>query len=320
MHRLAWRIRLVSLFCLLAAVHAYGAESEDVSLELLRSHVHFLASDHLGGRVIGTPGYRTAAEYVASQLAAAGVAPLPGAGKERGAYLHPVPVAGPGATAETCHNVVGFVPGTDPGRGDEVVVVCAHLDHIPPIDGEICNGADDNASGCAAVLEIARLVAREPFERPVLFVFFTGEDYAADPRLGSRHFIAHGPVARDRFFVNVNVDMIGREDTYWPKPGAITVMNSESVCPELRQVCARANENGSRLPLHYDVSQGGSSDSLSFAEAGIPSLGLFCGAHADLHQPSDEVDRLSFPRIRQVTGLGLDIVRELAAGGTELCP
>jgi hypothetical protein len=96
-------------------------------------------------------------------------------------------------------------------------------------------------------------------------------------------------------------------------------MNSESVCPELREVCAGANENGSQLPLHYDISQGGSSDSRTFAEAGIPSLGLFTGAHPDLHRPSDEVDRLSFPRIQQVTGLALDIIRELGTGSTELC-
>jgi hypothetical protein len=71
--------------------------------------------------------------------------------------------------------------------------------------------------------------------------------------------------------------------------------------------------------LHYDVSQGGPSDRLTFAEAGIASLGLFTGAHPDLHQPSDEVDRISFERIQQVTGLGLDIIRELGAGSTGLC-
>jgi len=300
-----------------------GTETNEISIDQLRGHVYFLASDYLGGRVIGSRGYRIAAEYVSSQLAAAGLQPFPSGGEDLGGFLHPVPAPipddGSGAAADTCYNVVGFIPGADPDLGREYVLVCAHLDHIPPIDGQICNGADDNASGCAAVLEVARLVAKDPLERAVLFVFFTGEDYEADPRLGSRHFLDHGPVERGRIFVNVNIDMIGREDTYWPKPGGITVMDSESVCPELRDVCAGANEKGSRLPLHYDVSQGGASDSRSFADAGIPSLGLFCGAHADLHRPSDEVDRLSFPRIRQVAGLGLVLVRELASGETELC-
>ena len=198
------------------------------------------------------------------------------------------------------------------------VVVCAHLAHIPPISGEICNGADDNASGCAAVLEIAARVAQEPLDRPVLFVMFTGEDYMADPRLGSRHFLEQWPSARGRIFANVNLDMIGREDTYWPKAGAITVMDCDTTCPELRQICVTAGEQQG-LPLHFDVSSGGASDNLTFAEAGIPSLGFFAGAHADLHQPTDEVDRLSFRRIQEIAGLALAVVRDLGSGETRLC-
>jgi hypothetical protein len=96
-------------------------------------------------------------------------------------------------------------------------------------------------------------------------------------------------------------------------------MNSETVCPELRAVCAAVNEKTFRLPLHYDVSQGGSSDSKTFYDAGIPALGLFTGAHPDLHRPSDEADKISFLRIQQVAGLGLEIVHALASGETGLC-
>ena len=84
------------------------------------------------------------------------------------------------------------------------------------------------------------------------------------------------------------------------------------------EICDRAGERR-RLPLHFDVSQGGASDNLTFAEAGIPSLGFFAGAHADLHQPSDEVDRLSFGRIKEIAGLALVVVRELGSGETRLC-
>lgn len=335
-----WRIerpRAILLLSLLAVILFCGVcvgEPDDISIKRLRGHVYFLASDYLGGRVMGSSGYRIAAEYGASQFAEAGLKPFPPHRQDQGGFLHPVPVPFPcdgsgtmndslqlstGAETGTCYNVIGYVPGTDPNLCREYVLLCAHLDHIPPIDGQICNGADDNASGCAALMEIAGLVARNPLERPMLFVLFTGEDYLASPRLGSRYFLDRWPKEEGRIFVNVNLDMIGREDTYWPKPGGITIMNSESVCPELRNVCNIANEKGSRLPLHYDVSQGGSSDSQTFADAGIPSLGLFTGAHPDLHRPSDEVDRLSFPRIRQVARLALLLIRELASGETVLC-
>jgi hypothetical protein len=326
MHIPVWRFLILIITVVLVTAsgfHKSGAEPDEISVEQLRTHVYFLASDYLGGRVMGTRGYRVAAEYAASQMSAAGLRFFPSRKTNEHGFLHPVPVPSRGtddgdADGECC-NVVGYIAGTDSRLAGEYVVVSAHLDHIPPIGGEICNGADDNASGCAAVLELARLLAKTPPERPVLFVLFTGEDYVADPRLGSRYFLDHWPVDRGGVFVNVNIDMIGREDSTWPKPGAITIMNSESVCPDLREVCAGANEHGSQLPLHYDVSQGGSSDSRTFAEAGIPSLGLFTGAHPDLHRPTDEVDRLSFPRIHQVTGLALDIIRELGTGSTELC-
>lgn len=310
------------------------AEPANITINRLRGHVYFLASDYLAGRVAGSSGYRVAAEYAVSQFAAAGLQPFQSDRQDHDGFLQTVPlvVSNNDSTtrrittshaaipaAGTCFNVAGYVPGTDPDLGKEFVLVSAHLDHIPPISGEICNGADDNASGCAALMEIACLVAKDPCERSVLFVHFTAEDYGASPRLGSRYFLEHWPSERGRIFANVNLDMIGREDTTWPKPGGITVMNSESVCSELRDVCVRTNARTSRLELHYDVSQGGASDSRTFADAGIPSLGLFTGAHKDLHKPSDEVDRISFRRIQEIAGLALEIVRELASGETHLC-
>jgi Zn-dependent M28 family amino/carboxypeptidase len=285
--------------------------------------VYFLASDYLGGRVPGSDGYRTAAEYAASQFVACGLQPFRPGGDGNKKYLLPVSIpqneSAAGTSTVECCNVAALLPGTSPDLRGEYVLVTAHLDHIPPIGGEVCNGADDNASGCAAVLEIAAKLANEPMERSVLFVLFTAEDYTPSPRFGSRHFLEHWPEGRGSIFVNVNLDMIGREDTTWPKPGAITIMNSETVCPELRAVCAAVNEKTCNLPLHYDVSQGGSSDSKTFYDAGIPALGLFTGAHPDLHRPSDEADKISFPRIQQVAGLGLEITRALASGETDLC-
>ncbi len=322
-----WIVPLLCLLMINPGQNVHGAEPDEISLESLRSHVYFLASDYLGGRVIGSTGYRIAAEYAASQLAAAGLQPFSFGKTGPNQYFQVVPIPDPGdavqpasgALSGECYNVIAYLPGNNPDLAREYVVVSAHLDHIPPINGEICNGADDNASGCAAVLEIASRLAEKQLDRSVIFVLFTGEDYAADARLGSRYFVEHWPSEQGHIFVNVNVDMIGREDTTWPEPGGITVMDCESVCPRLREVCTRSNDKRLKLPIHFHVSSGGASDDLSFADTGIPSLGTFTGAHPDLHRASDEVDKLSFPRIQQVTGLTLGFVHELASGETELC-
>ncbi len=176
------------------------AEMDEIRVDRLRSHVYFLACDYLGVRVTGSIGYRIAAEYAASQFAALGLKPFAFDSDEHAGFFQPVPlqrsIIGAGAakdaqhqsaggTARECYNVIGYIPGANPALKHEYVAVSAHLDHIPPISGDICNGADDNASGCSAVLEIAAMLANEPPDRSVIFVLFTGEDYSASPRLGS---------------------------------------------------------------------------------------------------------------------------------------
>lgn len=211
-----------------------------------------------------------------------------------------------------CHNVLGAVEGTDQHLKEEYVVVTAHLDHIPPIGGEICNGADDNASGCAAVMEIAEAVGINAPRRSVLFVLFTGEDIG-ESRMGSKHFLSHCPIDRDKIMVNINLDMIGRTDSYWPEgDGYFVMMDNGTTNSDLRTVIEMVNDMTMKLPISFHKDSGGASDSKSFSDLSIPAVGFFSGAHKDLHTPSDEIEKISFGKVQNITQLAFELTLELA--------
>jgi hypothetical protein len=139
---------LLFLFVLVTGFnyHDSGAEPDRICIEQLRIRAYFLASDYLGGRVMGSRGYRIAAEYAASQMSAAGLHHFPSARTDQKGFLHPVPLpdheSDAGDATGACCNVIGYIPGTDPRPGGEYIVVSAHLDHIPSrLLKNSCSGA-----------------------------------------------------------------------------------------------------------------------------------------------------------------------------------
>lgn len=172
---------------------AIAQAEPDFAPDRFRSHVAFLADDLLEGRDAGTRGYDLAALYVATQFEGIGL--KPGA---RGKWLQPVPLGMRGvATAASSANVIGMLPGSDPAVADEYVLMTAHLDHVgtaPDGKGDrIHNGALDNASGVAAMLEVARALSAQGMapRRPVLFAAITAEE---DGLIGS----TISPIIRSR--------------------------------------------------------------------------------------------------------------------------
>ncbi len=223
------------------------------------------------------------------------------------------------ATAEDFEsvNVVGLVPGTDPAVASQVVTVGAHLDHINPAGGKIRNGADDNASGSAGVIEIAEAVAARPFRRPALFCLWTAEESGT---VGSRHFISAPLVPLDNIIVNLNLDMIGRSDPEALKTRTHYVIGSAQVTPELKAIITGVNAKTVRWPLDFESQESSmrGSDHYNFHLKGIPSAFLFSGRHEDLHAPTDDADKVDFEKVQRLSQLVYAIAAELGDRGASI--
>ncbi|MFO0984020.1 MAG: M28 family peptidase [Planctomycetota bacterium] len=209
------------------------------------------------------------------------------------------------ARPKTAINVIGALPGSDPARRQEYVVIGAHYDHIGMRGSEVCNGADDNGSGTSGVLEIAEafaLAARRP-ARSVLFMAFAAEEKGL---LGSAYFVAHPTVALASIKAMLNIDMIGRN-----KPGWVQAVAGAS-SSEIEAALRGANERE-----HMTIDDQGrflfpASDHASFYRQGIPVLFLWTTLHADHHQPSDDVDRIDAGKMRSVARLAMRTLWRMA--------
>jgi len=181
---------------------------------LIRRNIEYLASEKLAGRLTGTPGNDSAAAYLARQYAALGLqsrSPM----YQQKFVARPVAHAGQSTMLPT-QNVFAVLPGSDAALRNQYIVIGAHFDHLgtstegaldPDARGAVRRGADDNASGTAAVVELARLFAHNPPRRSIIFANFTGEE---EGLLGSAYFVEHSPVPIDSVVAMVNFDMVGR--------------------------------------------------------------------------------------------------------------
>ncbi|MEN8374787.1 MAG: M20/M25/M40 family metallo-hydrolase [Gemmatimonadota bacterium] len=216
-------------------------------------------------------------------------------------------------------NVVALLPGDDPDRASEPIIVGAHYDHLgrggpgslAPDSREIHNGADDNASGTAALLEVARRLSEGPgLDRPVLFVAFSGEERGL---LGSAHFVSHPTRPIDGAVAMLNMDMVGRL-----RDEALAV-HGLGTAQEWDAILDAANSATDRPLSITRVADGfGPSDHSSFYGAGVPVLFFFTNTHADYHRPSDDWDSVNGEGIERVAGLVAEVVRRLA--GDEAAP
>ncbi|HSJ12970.1 MAG TPA: M20/M25/M40 family metallo-hydrolase [Longimicrobiales bacterium] len=210
------------------------------------------------------------------------------------------------AATDLVPNVVALLPGSDPALKDEYIVFTAHIDHVgigaPDARGDsIYNGADDDASGTAAVLELAQAFAAAPRapQRSLLFLLVSGEERGL---LGSRHFVAEPTVPLAQIVANINADMIGRNhpDTVYAIGGDYTTMG------EVVQRVARENPE-LRLAVAPDPLPEEQlffrSDHYSFAARDIPALFFTTGLHADYHRASDEAEHIDADKLARITRL-----------------
>jgi Zn-dependent M28 family amino/carboxypeptidase len=200
-------------------------------------------------------------------------------------------------------NVVGMLDGTDSLLDNQYVVYSAHYDHLGLTrDGAVFHGADDNASGTATVLGIARAYALSAVKprRSVIFLTVTGEE---EGLLGSTYFTSHSPVPLDRIAADINTDMDGRIDPAHDGGDSnyIYVIGSKRLSNELDSLLVAADSESVKLILDYRYDAENDlnrfyyrSDSYSFARHKVPTIFFFNGVHADYHRRSDTSDKIAF--------------------------
>lgn len=211
-------------------------------------------------------------------------------------------------------NVIGFLEGNDARLKTEVILIGGHYDHIglggagslaEGHKSEIHNGADDNASGTAGVLELARAFSthRAALKRSLAFAAFTAEEAGL---LGSKHYATNPVFPLEETVAMINMDMIGRM-----KDNRLVVGGSGS-SPVWKELLERLNQG--RLGLRFEDDGYGPSDHASFYAKGIPVLFLFTGVHQDYHRPGDDYQKINLPDTQRV----LELAYETALALSEL--
>jgi Peptidase family M28/PDZ domain/PA domain len=202
-------------------------------------------------------------------------------------------------------NVVGLLPGTDPTLAGEAIVIGAHYDHLGLVHGTVHPGADDNASGTAVTLGLARaFAAAGGTSRTLVFILFGGEELGL---LGSRHYVRHPAVPLSRTVAMLNFDMVGRLRDAGLMVGGVDTGRT------LRELVTEAARTEG-LALTAEGAPWAPSDHLRFYAGGAPVLFFHTRRHADYHQPSDTADKVNAEGMARIAMMGARIVRQLGAG------
>lgn len=309
--------------CLLFSILSLHAQSplekglQSINRTSAEAIVEFLADDELQGREAGMHGSRVAARYIVSRLKQDGIRPLDENGyyqsfeacsrerQQRGrwqVHLDSVAILKQGTHRSLkMNNVLAYIPGR---RSDEYVIIGAHFDHLGMdetlANDKIYNGADDNASGVSAVLQIAHafiLSGQKPL-RNVIFAFWDGEEKGL---LGSKYFVQTCPfVSQIKGYLNF--DMIGRNNK--PEQPKHVVYFYTAAHPSFGDWLKKdIKKYGLQLEPDYRAWDNpvGGSDNGTFAKAGIPIIWYHTDGHPDYHQPSDHADRLNWDKIVEIT-------------------
>lgn len=209
-------------------------------------------------------------------------------------------------------NVVGLVRGTDPELKNTYIAVGAHLDHLGTFEGQVYNGACDDASGCAALLEAAEELVKNPTKRSVIFTFFTGEETGLT---GSRYFVENCPVPLEQIKTFINVDEVGGKKD----DGGQMEINArarteipyflEKAMLAAEKYLDKAELKIDRIKLKpYQLTW---VDDYSFFKKVIPSISLYTYPNAGDHTPGDDVEKIDFEHLHEVTRFIHALVLEL---------
>jgi aminopeptidase N len=285
------------------------APQAEFSGQRMQLDIEQLADAAMEGRGLGTLGLDRAAGYIVDQMRAAGLQPGGDDGVSwRQVWQARVPELD---RTVTLQNVIAVLPGSDPARVGESVVIGAHYDHLGHGEygahagdrGQLHPGADDNASGVAVLLALARVLAGKPQPRSIVFVAFTGEEAG---RLGSKHFVENATqYSTDGMMAMVNLDSVGR---LGERP--LLALGTGTAAEWVHILRGAGYVTG--MPVTSVADDIGSSDQTSFIAAGVPAIQLFAGVHEDYHRPGDKPDRIDAAGLVKTAQLMKEITVYLA--------
>lgn len=257
-----------------------------------------LASDKYEGRRVGQKGHEMAAAFVMDYYKTNEIKPLESAPD----YSQTVPESYLGEKYGASENVIAFIEGSD--YTDEYIIIGAHLDHEGIVDEQIYYGADDNASGTAAVMEIAqafKLAAQNgyPPKRNIIFLHVTAEEVGLQ---GSRYYTENPLVPLEQTTAMLNIDMIGRTDyKHEATDDYLYLIGVNRHSNELKFIAEKANGLATNLDLDYRYNEENESnryyyrsDHYNFAQHNIPVIFFFNGEHLDYHKPTDTEDKINY--------------------------
>ncbi|MEI6411888.1 MAG: M20/M25/M40 family metallo-hydrolase [Bacteroidota bacterium] len=285
--------------------------SQEISEKYLHKHIAFLASDKLKGRSTGSPECMKAAKYIAKQFKKIGLQPK----GDNGTFFHQYefkrssdPHSAPNGPQEYAQNVVGYI---DNGAAN-TIVIGGHYDHLglghdhnsleANPEGKIHNGADDNASGTAGVIELARYYANNGVKEQhnFLFICFSGEELGL---FGSKKYTDSPTIDLSKVSFMLNMDMIGRLNAE-----RRIMVGGVGTAPDFVPTITKFKGD---FTIKFDSSGVGPSDHTSFYLKNIPVLFFFTGQHSDYHKPSDDVEKINFPGEQQLLEMAVRVVNEL---------
>lgn len=262
----------------------------------MKDDVTFLASDDLEGRKTGTEGERKAAHYIVEQFTTIGLTPAGTDGFYQSYEVtpsqnpHEMPAMGEGdsLTIKT-NNVVGLIDNP----GEEIIIIGAHYDHLGyggvsslfrGDSAQVHNGADDNASGVAVMIQLAERLKAQNLKKDILFIAFSGEE---DGLWGSNYFSKNATIDLKKVTAMINLDMVGRLDEQ--RGLAIHGVGTSPSWPNMVNIA-----NSDSLQLIFRESGVGPSDHTSFYLQDLPVLHFFTGQHEDYHKPGDDAGKLNY--------------------------
>ena len=308
--------------------------AETISKTELKKHILILTSDTLEGRETGRPGQKKAANYIADHFKKIGIPPSV---KEKNRYTKRIEnsyfqkfrvksnrhlckcddcdvdfikdILGVKRWIEG-ENVLGYIEGTD--LKDELVIITAHYDHLGKHDTLIFPGADDNGSGTAATLEIAKafMLAKKEGNGPrrsVLIMPVSGEEKGL---LGSKYYTKKPVFPLENTIANLNIDMIGRIDDWHKDGNYVYLIGSDMLSNELHNISEEVNKKYIKLELDYTFNEKDDpnryyyrSDHYNFAKNKIPVIFYFNGVHEDYHKMTDTIEKIDFEKTKKITQL-----------------
>jgi hypothetical protein len=303
--------RLIFLICFYSSAFGQTSDTTENWQKHLKDHITYLASDELQGRYTGSKGEKLAAAYIINEFKKSGITTTQGNFAKR-KYLQPFSYNAKmhGETLKVKGaNVVGFVDN----KAAYTIVLGAHYDHLGMGDpmhstyrGEpaVHNGADDNASGVAAVIELGRMLKASQFKKyNYLLIAFSGEELGL---FGSKYFTEHPLVPIEKMNFMLNFDMVGRLDSV----SKTLVISGTGTSPTWDTALYKKSVR-TLLKIKKSESGMGPSDHSSFYMKNVPALHFFTGQHEDYHKPSDDEFKINYSGLEEVVQYAFVLVAQL---------